>query len=185
MTGRPNRGTGVPSDPTRQTANGFDKRAPEFVEQNLAHLVHGARSPRAIAAMSEVVHEQLLEVAPWCDRPHLLPSVNRYLEAAAREALLHSHITAVSDEKGIGAVPSRLWEQATAATRLAHMIAGDLGLTPMGEERLRATAGHAALAENAVDRLTSNGAEILRATEARLAAEAGEPIELGTGDADD
>jgi hypothetical protein len=138
-------------------------RHPAFAEENIAHLVHGADSHRTIAAMSKVVHEQLLEVAPWCDKPHLLPSVNRYLEAAGREALLHAHITAVSAEKGPGAVPSRLWEQATAATRLAHMIAADLGLTPLGEERLRATAGHAALTERSLADLAEEGRQILDA----------------------
>jgi len=88
MTGRPNRGTGIPSDPTRQQAQGFDRRHPPFDEGNAAHLVHGADSERAISAAAELVHDTILDVAPWLAQPQFAPAVHRYLRAAAREQLL-------------------------------------------------------------------------------------------------
>ena len=96
------------------------------------------RSPRAIAAKAAEVHAQLIALVPYLAEPKFLPAVNRYLQAAAREALLDSHITALSAEKGTGAVPSRVWEQATAAARLAAKLGSDLGLDPIGHARIRA-----------------------------------------------
>jgi hypothetical protein len=157
---------------------GHPPRHPDFEPGNVLALTHGAQSGRAIEARAAEVHEQLLELAPWCDRPHFLPSVSRYLQAAAREALLHSHIVRLSADKGPGAVPARVWESATAATRLAHTLAGDLGLTPLGEARLRAVAGTAAVTELSLADLMAQGAEIRRAAEARHAAEA---LEAGHG----
>lgn len=72
---------------------------------NTWHLVHGADSPRAIAAKAQQVHDELLTIAPYLAEEKFLPSVDRYLRAAAREALLDDHITAVSASKGTGAVP--------------------------------------------------------------------------------
>jgi hypothetical protein len=111
---------------------------PPFREGNAAALVHGASSPRAIAVKAEEVHQGLLDHAPYLSQPRFLPSVNRYLNAAAREALLHEHILNLSEEKGPGAVPSRVWEQATAAARLAAKLGSDLGLDPIGHARIRA-----------------------------------------------
>jgi hypothetical protein len=48
-------------------------------------LQHGAYSERAIAERAEQVHSALLEFAPWCREDRYLPSVNRYLQATARE----------------------------------------------------------------------------------------------------
>jgi hypothetical protein len=151
---------------------GHSPRHPDFGPGNSLALTHGAQSERAIAAKAAEVHEQLLELAPWCDRPHFLPSVNRYLQAASREALLHSHIVRLSADKGPGAVPARVWESATAATRLAHNLAGDLGLTPLGEARLRAVAGTAAVTEVTLADLMAEGRQIRKAAEARHAAQA-------------
>jgi hypothetical protein len=151
---------------------GHPPRHPDFAEGNTFSLTHGADSERAIEAKAAEVHEQLLELAPWCDRPHFLPSVNRYLQAAGREALLHSHIVRLSADKGPGAVPARVWESATAATRLAHTLAGDLGLTPLGEARLRAVAGTAAVTEVTLSDLMAEGRTIRLAAEARHAAQA-------------
>jgi hypothetical protein len=136
-------------------------RHPDFEPANLVALTHGAQSERAIEARAAEVHEQLLELAPWCDHPHFLPSVNRYLQAAAREALLHSHIVRLSADKGPGSVPARVWESATAATRLAHTLAGDLGLTPLGEARLRAVAGSAAVTEMSLADLMARGEQAM------------------------
>jgi|GEM_PF-1506494 len=158
------------------TARGYSW--PPFEPGNVAHLTHGARSERMIEARAAEVHEQLLELAPWCDRPHFLPSVHRYLRAAARERMLDEFIAGTVADKGAGKVPSRTWEQATAATRLAHTLAGDLGLTPLGEARLRAVAGTAAVTELSLADLMAQGAVIRKAAEARHAAQA---LEAGHG----
>lgn len=151
---------------------GHAPRHPDFVAGNTAHLVHGADSPRAIAARAEEVHEELLRYAPWVDQPHYLPTVHRYLQAAAREALLHEFIAKVSDEQGVHKVPVRTWEQVTAAARLAHSMAGDLGLTPMGEAKLRAIAGSATATELSIADLQERGAQIRANAKARNAAAA-------------
>jgi len=139
MTGRPNRGTGVPSDPSRAHANGFDRRHPPFGEGNVVAVRHGANSPRAIAVRAAEVHEELLEVAPWLDRTEFLPAVHRYLQAAAYEQLLIDYV----NERGVGNVAPRVLEQKNAATNTASKLAKDLGLDPIGHARLRAVAGAA------------------------------------------
>jgi hypothetical protein len=102
---------------------------PPFEDGNTASLVHGSYSDRAISDRAVEVHSALLEHAPYLDEPRFIPAVDRYLKAAARESLLHDYITSVCDEKGPGAVPSRTWEQATAASRLSAKLGSDLGLT--------------------------------------------------------
>ncbi|MGA7419287.1 MAG: hypothetical protein WBW80_14930 [Acidimicrobiales bacterium] len=117
---------------------GHAPRHPDFEPGNTFSLVHGADSPRAIAERAEEIHGALLDAAPYLDEPRFLPAVSRYLQAAAREALLHQHIVDTSDAKGPGAVSSRLWEQATAAARLSAKLGSDLGLDPLGHARIRA-----------------------------------------------
>jgi hypothetical protein len=153
---------------------------PPFEPGHSLSTTHGANSAKAIEAQAALVHEQLLELAPWCDQPHFLPSVDRYLRAASREALLHQHITTLSATKGPAAVPSRVWEQATAATRLAHTLAGDLGLTPLGEARLRAVAGSAAVTEASLADMQSEGRRIRLAAQARIATTAAQLPAGGT-----
>lgn len=131
-----------------------------FEPGNIVALRHGAYSPRAIAAKAAEVHAALLEAAPYLDQPRFLPAANRYLEAAAREALLHAHIVAVSAEKGPGGVPSRVWEQATAAARLAARLGSDLGLDPIGHARIRAlSSGAEATEASLVGRLAAAAAK--------------------------
>lgn len=120
-------------------------------------MVHGANSERAIAVRAEQVHAELLSVAPYLDEPKYLPAVSRYLQAAAREALLHEHITRLSAEKGPGAVPSRVWEQATAAARLAAKLGSDLGLDPIGHARIRALSVSADATEETLRDLIDGG----------------------------
>jgi len=141
---------------------------PPFEDGNTAALVHGADSPRAIAARADEVHEALLEHAPYLDEPRFIPAVSRYLQAAAREALLHDHIVAVSASKGPGAVSSRLWEQATAATRLAAKLGSDLGLDPIGHARIRALSVGADVAQESLADLAERGAAIRRRRQAEL-----------------
>ncbi|HEX3842657.1 MAG TPA: hypothetical protein VHU85_17835 [Acidimicrobiales bacterium] len=135
-------------------------------------IKNGARSDRAVDLVAEEVHATIREVAPWLAEDHFAPSVHRYLRAAAREQLLDQFIASTVEAKGAGKVPSRTWEQATAATRLAHTLASDLGLTPLGEARLRAIAGTAAINELSLADLMAEGAEIRKAAEARHAVSA-------------
>ena len=94
-------------------------------------LVHGAYSERAIAERAGLVHERLLEVAPWVDQDHFAPSVHRYVQATAREQLAHEHL--MSSDK----LSPRLLEAATAAARLAWAMGDALGLTPAGHAKLK------------------------------------------------
>ncbi len=110
---------------------------------NLAALKHGAESDRAIEARAAMVHAELEQVAPWLSASEFAPALLRYLRASAREELLHTHIEHVAATQGIGKVPTRSWEQATAAARLAAQLGSSLGLDPIGQARLRATAATA------------------------------------------
>lgn len=161
MSKRPIATHGVRKDGTEWTTHG-DKRGyswETFEPGNSAALVHGANSPRRIAERAEEVHAELLLHAPYLDQPHFLPSVKRYLDASATEALLQEHVEQVSAEKGTGAVPSRVWEQLTAARRLAHQLGKDLGLTPMGHAKImQLTAGSRAQAD--LERLVEKGRQI-------------------------
>lgn len=154
-----------------EKANPNPKRGyswPPFEPGHTLSLVHGAQSPRTIAARAAEVHEELLQVAPYLDEPRFLPAVQRYLDAAARESLLHNHVTKVSAEEGPGAVPQRVWEAVTAAARLAGKLASDLGLDPIGHARIRALSVGAEATETQLAQLASRGGEILARREAAI-----------------
>jgi hypothetical protein len=145
------------------------RERPPFPNGNRAALVHGGYSERAVAERAEQVHAELLTVAPYLDEPKFIPGVQRYLKAAAREALLDEHIRKVSDEKGTGAVPARAWEQATAAARLAAKLGDDLGLSPIGHARIRALSVGAEATEQSLGELAAEGRAARLRAEARLA----------------
>jgi hypothetical protein len=128
--------------------------------------VHGAESPAEIEKRAGVVHSALLEHAPYLSEPRFIPAVDRYLRAAAREALLHDYIQDVAAEKGAGAVPSRVWEQATAATRLAAKLGSGLGLDPIGHARIRSLSSGAAESEQSLADLAAEGRAIRERREA-------------------
>ena len=130
---------------------------PDFEPGNGAALKHGAYSGRVIAEKAREVHAALLDVAPYLAESKFLPAVERYLNAAARESLLHEHILTVSNAKGPGAVPSRVWEQATAAARLAARLGSDLGLDPIGHARIRSLSVTAEAAEATLGELMAEG----------------------------
>lgn len=146
---------------------------------NTSTLVHGATSPRAIAERAELVHGQLLQHAPYLAEPKFLPAADRYLKAAAREALLHAHIERVSADKGPGAVPARVWEQATAAARLAAKLGSDLGLDPIGHARIRALSAGADVSEASLADMAAEGKAIRERAQARQDAALAPVIELG------
>jgi hypothetical protein len=134
-----------------------------FEPGNTLALTHGASSPAKIAERAELVHAQLLEYAPYLDEPRFMPACQRYLDAAARESLLNGHIQAVAAEKGTGAVATRVWEQATAAARLAAKLGSDLGLDPIGHARIRALSSGAAASEASLADLAAEGRAIRQA----------------------
>lgn len=120
-------------------------------------MKHGGNSDRVVAERAELVHAELLHFAPYLDEDKFIPAVRRYLAAAARETLLDEHIHRVCDAKGAGAVSARVWEQATAAARLAHKLSEDLGLTPHGHARIRALSANSAANEATLSDLVERG----------------------------
>ncbi len=148
-----------------QPARGYSW--PPFQPGHTLSTVHGAESPRVIAAKAKEVHEALLECAPYLAEDKFLPAVNRYLTAAAREALLDNHIQSVSASKGAGAVPLRMWEQVTAAARLAAKLGSDLGLDPLGHARIRALSAGAEATQAAMTDLRQRGAALVEAQQAK------------------
>lgn len=142
---------------------------PPFTEGHTLSLVHGASSPRAVAAKAVEVHEALIDHTPYLAEPVFAPQVSRYLEATAREQLLHAYIMQVCDDKGPQAVPSRVWEQATAATRLASKLADQLGLSPRGHAELKQLAAGADAGMEALERLKADGREVRLRRDAELA----------------
>jgi hypothetical protein len=131
---------------------------PPFEPGHTLSLVHGANSKRAIEARAAEVRSHIFEAAPWlADQPAYLPAIARYLRAEARELLIHEHILKVADEKGTGAVPQRLWEQATAAANAAMKAGALLGLDPQSLARLRAVTGHVEITQATLADLKAQG----------------------------
>jgi hypothetical protein len=124
-------------------------------------LKHGAYSEMAVAERAGLVHQHLLEVAPWCDEPQFMPSVQRYTEATAREQLAHEALV-----NGTGKFNARLLEAATSAARLAWAMGDALGLTPAGHAKLKL------LTAGAVDAEASMADRLAAGRQARLDAEA-------------
>jgi len=166
-------------------------RYPNFAKDNIVALKHGADSERAIEARATEVRRHLFSAAPWLVDSSgepvaaYLPEVARFLRAEAREALLHDHITALSESKGAGAVPQRVWELATAASNLASKLGDKLGLNPQALARLKLTAAGATSAEEALSDLQKRGAQIRAAAKARSAAAAAAQVAQEALDAHD
>jgi hypothetical protein len=125
---------------------------------------HGAYSVQAVGERAAAVHQELLTFAPWVAEEHYAPSVNRYLQATAREALAHRALLGM--EPGARGF-TRLMEAATAASRLAWFMADQLGLTPAGHARLKMLVAGSAHAEASLADLAAEGGEIIRAREAQ------------------
>lgn len=145
------------------------RERPPFEDGNAVALRHGGNSERAIAERAEVVHAELLTVAPYLDEPRFIPAVSRYLSAASREVLLDEYVQRVTAEKGAGAVPAKVWEQVTAAARLAAKLSSDLGLDPIGHARIRALSVGAEATEQSLGELAAEGRAARLRAEARLA----------------
>ncbi len=134
-------------------------------------LSHGANSPRSIEAEAERVRAALIEVCPWLDQPEYAMAVSRFLRAEARALLLHAHIERVCEEQGAARVAARVWEQATAADRLAAQLGNVLGLDPTGKSRLQALVAGTELAVQTLGKLAQDGAAIAERRLAELEAE--------------
>ena len=126
-----------------------DGAAPAFERGNEAALKHGANSAARIAEMSREFGELLLDVCPWLDRPEYSYALVRYLRAVSVEDTLQKYVDAICRDpaKGPGKVSPKVWEQLTAARRLAARLGTDLGLDPIGFAKLK---GLSAGAESAV-----------------------------------
>ena len=158
------------ADFTPRPARGYSREP--FKPGHLASLKHGADSERVIREEAVEVHAHLLEVAPWLDRPEFLPSVVRYLSAEVRSQILHNYVTQIVTERGAGAVPSRTWEQATAATRLAAQLGHELGLSPLGRAEVQAAVAKAEIAGATVADLAEQG-RLIRQRRAAVVAQDG------------
>ncbi len=139
---------------------------PPFDKGNTASLITGHESPRVVEARAEQARKGLIDLAPWLNQPEYAPAVTRFLRAEARALLLHEHIAKTATEKGTAAVPSRTWEQATAADRLAAQLGNVLGLDPLGRARLQQLAAGTQLTVETLGQLAAKGQAIV---EARLA----------------
>lgn len=131
---------------------GWERRHDPFEPSNQLARTHGAYSEQAIAERADHVHAALLEHAPWCDEPQYAPSVRRYLEATAREQLAHEALMS-----GAAKLSPRLLEAATSASRLAWLMADQLGLTPAGHAKLRALTAATVSAEVGLSDLLARG----------------------------
>jgi hypothetical protein len=155
--------------PSRGPGNGSPKK--DFEAGNTLSVRHGTYSPRKIAERAELVHEALLLHAPWLEDDAFVVSVNRYLQATAREQLAHEAL--LSSEK----LSPRLLEVATAASRLAWRMGDELGLTPAGHAKLKLLTAGATEAEASLMELAAEGKAAEERREAREAAERAAAIE--------
>src|SRR5213595_2252112 len=70
---------------------------PPFEPGNMKALKHGARSPRMIAPLADLLLEHLEDAAPWCMRPAFEMARYRWAQAQARALLLDAWL----DEHGM------------------------------------------------------------------------------------
>ena len=145
-----------------------------FQPGNELAVRHGGNSPSMIAERAEQIHGDLLSVAPWLDSPMFLPSVARYLNAAATESLLDEYVQKTAAAKGVDKVASRIWEQLTAARRLAAKLASDLGLDPIGHARILSLKTSADVGQAGLEAVAERGRQAMERRRIRLEAEAAE-----------
>jgi hypothetical protein len=134
---------------------------PPFEPGNMAHLTHGANSPRVVEAVARIVRDDVVAQAPWIVEPIFGDALARYCRAEARARLLSDHIFAVADEHGPAKVPQRLWESAVASDTAASKAAAELGVTPLARARLAALTATAETGAASLAALQTKGAEIV------------------------
>jgi len=129
----------------------------DFEPGNRVAVRHGGYSPVLVREAAQPIIAELYQIAPWLQAPEFLPSVANYAETLAQATLLTTMVAKITAEKGVEKVPSRTWEQLTAARRLVHHIGNDFGLTPQGRARLAATATAADLGQETLASVIASG----------------------------
>ena len=130
---------------------------PTATPGNTIALKHGAYSPVFVREAAAPIIQELFTLAPWLEAPEFLPSVANYAETLAQATLLTGMVAKITAEKGVEKVPSRTWEQLTAARRLVHQMGNDFGLSPLGRARLAATATAADIGQATLADLKAQG----------------------------
>jgi len=152
--------TGVPVN----TIYGWRQRARKRQELVPSGTTHGAYSPAQIARRAATIRSELFVIAPELAEPRFAGAVDEYLRAVARAHMLDDWIKQTVAEDGAAAVPSRTWEQATAAARLVAKLSRDLGLDPVSAAGLKNSVVDAELG---IARLVEEGKRIAAQREAR------------------
>lgn len=151
---------------------------PDATPGNFIAATHGARSPRIVSAKSDEIFAHLVAECPWLADERFNDEVERYLRSAAIEILLSEHIINIAATKGVSDVASRVFEQRTAAARLASQQGERLGLSPLGYAKLREAVGGAAQAEAGLAALEARGqASLDRFRERQAAVAARESVD--------
>lgn len=145
--------------------------SPAWPGNDLA-VKHGADSSRLVEARAGELRVDVLRMAPWLDRPEYAVAVHRFLRAESRALMLHEHIERTVASAGAGKVAARVWEQATAADRLAAQLGNVLGLDPLGLARLRSATAESITAEQSLADLAAEGRQIRLRRQAELDAAA-------------
>ena len=143
---------------------------PPFRSGNTKALVHGARSPRAIAARAEILTDAVVAEAPWLVAPIFQPAVERYARAEAIAQLTGEHILTLLEEtpEKVGA---RLLEASSGATNTANRMAESLGLTPLSRAKLAALVTSTEATSEGMAQLIDRGRLIREKRDAMKAAE--------------
>ena len=152
---------------------------PPFEPGHTLSLRHGARSPRMLGPIAERLMAELVEAAPWCQRPAFTAEARSWAWAEARCVVLREW----TDQHGLLSDEALLaaGELARAETRAAS-ARDRLGLNPMSMARLMATISQASAGTEGDDALEALKAEGRRIVEARAAALAAGADDPGDGD---
>lgn len=143
---------------------------PAFQRGHALRRTHGADHEGTIEERATEVRAHLEDLCPWLAADEYAPAVARFLRAEARALILHDHIEATVASHGAGKVASRVWEQATAADRLAAQLGNVLGLDPLGRAKLQALTAGAEVQMATLADLSAQGRAARLAAEERMAA---------------
>ena len=102
---------------------------------NLYAMTHGATSPFMVSQMASKVAEELIGQYPWFFETDLV-GIEQYCRAEGQARLIDEYIAEIIQERGMGSVPDRLWQNSSAANKTAMTAAEVLGLTPLGRTRI-------------------------------------------------
>ena len=88
----------------------------------------GAYSPIMVGAKADELRSHVISAAPWTADPSFSGTLQLYCMALATALLGQAHIAKVAEERGYGAVPSRLVETVNGSTNTAARLGTLLGL---------------------------------------------------------